>query len=75
MHEQPNGKGDIEPSFNHTGVHNCNLGVRTELGFLVTEMDLKRHIADKKLYTEVDHVKKTLTTSMQIRDNKQQICL
>lgn len=43
MHEQPNGKGDIEPSFNHTGVHNCNwkVVVRIELGSLVTEVDLK----------------------------------
>lgn len=41
MHEQPDGKGDIEPAFNHTGVHNCNLAVRKELGSLVTEMDLK----------------------------------
>lgn len=58
MHEQPNGKGDIESSFNHTGVHNCNLFVCTELGSLVTEMDLKgdTHKANKTFYTKDDNV-------------------
>lgn len=57
VHEQPNGKSDIEPSFNHTGVHNCNcnLAVRTELWSLVTKMALKidTNKAHRKLYTKM----------------------
>lgn len=32
MHEQPNSKGDIESSFNHTGVHHCKQFVPLRLG-------------------------------------------
>ncbi len=68
MHEQPYSKGDIETSFNHTGVHNCNLAVRTELGSLVTEMNLKKKghtdIADKTLHTKDDHVTRKKNNNM-----------
>lgn len=43
MHEQPDGKGDIETSLNHTGVHHCNLDVDKVLSVFTTEMVLKKH--------------------------------
>lgn len=41
MHEQPDGKGDIETSFNNTGVHRCNFDVDNVLRVFTTEIDLK----------------------------------
>lgn len=40
MHEQPDGKGDIETSLDHTGVHRCSLDVGQALRVFTTEMVL-----------------------------------
>lgn len=41
MHEQPDGKGDIETSLNHTGVHRCNFEVLNILRVFTTKIVLK----------------------------------
>lgn len=42
MHEQPDGKGDIETSLNHTGVHRCKFDVGNVLRVMyTTEIVLK----------------------------------
>lgn len=51
MHEQPNGEGDIEPAFNHSGVHNCYNSRQYKTGVFGLRDGSEQYETNGTLYT------------------------
>lgn len=65
MHEKPDGQGDIESTFDDTGVHNYNVRERSwqdKKGSLVTKMDLRKKRRGQDILRTVERRSKQLVT-------------